>query len=230
MADASTCSVSGCGSVSHRRGMCSKHYQRFMRTGSVELRERPATCSIEGCGKPHRRGGYCDTHYQRWWKHGDPLYVMRERNPNPPATCTEPGCDAPHYAKGQCRKHNTAAQYQANRAAIRERNRLHYLANKPMYFANAARRRQRVRANMDALDRKLAAAYREAIAGDPCRYCGAPSETVDHYFPLAKGGTDHYWNLVPACAGCNLSKAARCGTWFRLQPQPGSPARRLKPA
>jgi hypothetical protein len=69
---------------------------------------------------------------------------------------------------------------------------------------------------MDALDRALSADYRRAIAGDPCTYCGATASQVDHIFPVAKGGTDHWWNLTRACESCNKSKAAHCGTWFLL--------------
>nr|WP_237532546.1 HNH endonuclease signature motif containing protein [Streptomyces sp. SID8352] len=69
---------------------------------------------------------------------------------------------------------------------------------------------------MDALDKALSADYRRAIASDSCSYCGAPSSQVDHYFPVSKGGTDHWWNLTRACEPCNKSKAAHCGTWFLL--------------
>ena len=35
-------------------------------------------------------------------------------------------------------------------------------------------------------------------------YCGWE---IDHYQPLANGGTNHYLNLVPACWECNAAKA-----------------------
>ena len=38
----------------------------------------------------------------------------------------------------------------------------------------------------------------------------------DTYFPIAKGGTDHWWNLVRSCGPCNRRKHAYCGTWFIL--------------
>jgi hypothetical protein len=67
-------------------------------------------------------------------------------------------------------------------------------------------------------DRRVSVDYRRAIANDPCWYCGIEvAEHVDHFFPLAKGGTDHWWNLRRACAACNHSKNARCGTWFLLR-------------
>ncbi len=47
-----------------------------------------------------------------------------------------------------------------------------------------------------------------------CWYCGAPTNPfrnfeVDHFIPLAKGGTDDDSNLVPACSRCNGRKGDR---------------------
>lgn len=70
---------------------------------------------------------------------------------------------------------------------------------------------------MDVADRELSVAYRLAIRHDPCFYCGSPeTDHVDHFFPIAKGGTDVWWNLVRACSRCNHAKYDRCGTAFLL--------------
>lgn len=42
-----------------------------------------------------------------------------------------------------------------------------------------------------------------------CVYCGAPWEHADHFQPLARGGAHAVWNLWPACALCNITKADR---------------------
>jgi len=42
-----------------------------------------------------------------------------------------------------------------------------------------------------------------------CAYCGALAEHLDHIEPLSRGGSDVEANIVPACAGCNLSKGAK---------------------
>jgi 5-methylcytosine-specific restriction endonuclease McrA len=42
-----------------------------------------------------------------------------------------------------------------------------------------------------------------------CVYCGAPWEHVEHFWPLARSGTDDLSNLWPACALCNVTKADR---------------------
>ncbi|MFG3200345.1 HNH endonuclease [Streptomyces sp. NPDC048208] len=42
-----------------------------------------------------------------------------------------------------------------------------------------------------------------------CCYCDGPAEHIDHVTPISKGGDDVLANVVPACAPCNLDKAAR---------------------
>lgn len=65
--------------------------------------------------------------------------------------------------------------------------------------------------NMSERDKALSLEYRKVIATDSCFYCGENSPWypyhVDHYVPLSRGGTDHWWNLVRACEPCNLAKS-----------------------
>ncbi|MFF8942864.1 HNH endonuclease [Streptomyces sp. NPDC014864] len=60
--------------------------------------------------------------------------------------------------------------------------------------------------------RRRAAPYnrRDVFArwGGLCCYCDAPAEHLDHVQPLSRGGRDVLSNVVPACADCNLGKAA----------------------
>jgi 5-methylcytosine-specific restriction endonuclease McrA len=55
----------------------------------------------------------------------------------------------------------------------------------------------------------LADEYALVLRGDPCCYCGAPMEHVDHIDPIARRGTGAWDNLTAACADCNLRKSAR---------------------
>lgn len=75
-----TCSVEKCGRPvgvpGSARGMCSKHYQRWVRTGRTELAPK-RICKIGGCGKPHEARGWCGMHYASWRKCGDPLATSR---------------------------------------------------------------------------------------------------------------------------------------------------------
>ncbi len=54
--------------------------------------------------------------------------------------------------------------------------------------------------------------------GRRCVYCAAPLEfefaTLDHVYPLAKGGAHNPGNLVAACARCNRLKGDLVPTEF----------------
>lgn len=108
-------------------------------------------------------------------------------------------------------------------------NAIKYAQENPEQRRSAdSRRKQRSSLNLDKFDRALSVEYRKAIKSDPCFYCGAiETHHVDHYFPLAKGGTDHWYNLVRTCATCNLRKNAHCGTWFILYTSKVGPLRGL---
>lgn len=51
-------------------------------------------------------------------------------------------------------------------------------------------------------------AYMQALRSDPCAYCGAPAETLDHVDPTSKGGLDAWQNMTAACNDCNATKRA----------------------
>ena len=216
-----TCTESGCDRPHEAKGLCQTHYMRKRRTGTTADPDRSErqrlACAIDSCDTIEHRKGWCSVHYNRWKKHGDPQTLMRERNCAPPETCTIVGCSSAHRSKGLCFAHYQQAHHVAHQDVRNERMRQHYRDNREAYYAKANRRRQIVKVAMDKLDRALSADYRQAIRSDSCVYCGAPGAHVDHFFPLAKGGTDHWWNLVRACEHCNKSKAARCGTWFALR-------------
>jgi predicted nucleic acid-binding Zn ribbon protein len=108
-----------------------------------------------------------------------------------------------------------------NRETIQANNRKYKAAHPETDQAAIHRRRQRIEVRMDDLDRLLSRLYRLAIRNDPCFYCGSmETHEVDHFFPLSKGGTDHWWNLVGSCRACNRGPAGKrdtCGTAFMLR-------------
>lgn len=71
------------------------------------------------------------------------------------------------------------------------------LTRRPRWLARRPDKRQVKRATMRDCGRR-------------CVYCGAPLEldlaTIDHVYPLAKGGTHSPGNLVVACGPCNRLK------------------------
>ncbi|MGW6218385.1 HNH endonuclease [Streptomyces olivaceus] len=132
------------------------------------------------------------------------------------------------YAKNPSKKKaNQAAYYERHHASIRARMKKKYAEQYALHperwHAAKARRKQRLAVGMDALDKALSADYRRAIRADGCTYCGrriTGDMHVDHYYPLAKGGTDHWWNLTQSCGPCNRHKHDRCGTWLILSRSP----------
>ena len=42
-----------------------------------------------------------------------------------------------------------------------------------------------------------------------CQYCGAPATTLDHVFPISKGGKWTWDNMVAACWPCNNKKGSK---------------------
>lgn len=44
---------------------------------------------------------------------------------------------------------------------------------------------------------------------DPCAYCGAKCQHLDHIEPRSQGGPDGWDNLTAACAPCNHAKRAK---------------------
>ncbi len=122
------CKVPDCPGATIARGWCWRHYRRWLRSGSVELRERPkeacAICSAPayrriragsdlGSGSESGPGPIwagrqlCRRHYQRAMTHGDPLHQRAYVNLG--HHCSEAGCVKPARALGMCRNHYDAA-------------------------------------------------------------------------------------------------------------------------
>lgn len=171
----------------------------ILREQAERRRQQRPECSVDGCDRRVRSdntSGRCNDH----------IYVPLDL-----AACSADGCENRITARnttGRCMEHVDWRAVASAWAA----------ANPEARQASSARRRGRVQVDMDATDRLLSTLYRQAIKGDPCYYCGSPvTHHVDHFFPLAKGGTDHFWNLVRACERDNLSKHAQCGTAYLLR-------------
>lgn len=82
---------------------------------------------------------------------------------------------------------------------------------------NEWRRRRRATLRLASEDRRIANDYRRAVATDPCIYCGELADSIEHLFPVGKGGSDAWWNIARACKPCNYAKRDRCATWFVLR-------------
>ena len=69
-------------------------------------------------------------------------------------------------------------------------------------------RREAMRAQRDAerCRRQALKRWISVLKMDPCTYCGAPSEAIDHITPRAHGGADEWQNYTGACHTCNALK------------------------
>jgi 5-methylcytosine-specific restriction endonuclease McrA len=105
------------------------------------------------------------------------------------------------------------------RAACRARFAEQYPVDPAPWRAAKSRRKSRT-GQASPEDRQIAVDYRRAIATDPCFYCrrtDLDERHIEHFFPLALGGAEHWTNLVMSCGDCNRRKHLRCGTWARLR-------------
>lgn len=83
------CSVVGCDRPARCRNLCSAHYFRLHKIGSIRadkpLRRRrlrlPKRCKVEGCPRDAVAQTLCNRHYQRYLKHGDPTIGKDKRAP-----------------------------------------------------------------------------------------------------------------------------------------------------
>lgn len=140
------------------------------------------------------------------------------------------------YCSGRCKRAPWAAahrsqmleywreRYYRNRAKESERARQWYRANHKRALDSSRAWTQRNPDGKRAKDvrrraRELGASgswtgaeWRLVLerCGDRCYYCGAVGDlTVDHKVPLARGGSNHIDNLVPACRSCNSRKGTQ---------------------
>lgn len=99
-----TCTVDRCKRAHYGNGYCGMHYQRWVKTGSVDPRPPKSRqqCSVEKCRRVAVARGWCDAHWQRWQKTGDPGSTpVRARG----GTCKVENCVRGNYGQGYCQYH-----------------------------------------------------------------------------------------------------------------------------
>lgn len=224
MADG-TCTIPDCDRVGRLKlGMCEMHYQRHrapLLKGRPAVPTAPKRCrscgELKPAGEYARKGRYraaqCKACLKAW------AVEYRRTNAAKVSAIAKTWREANAAQRSAVRSAWWAQNAERVTAQRREKYKVDYSADPSPWHAARARRKQR-RGTLDAADRAMSRAYRAAIRSDPCWYCGARVEGDmhdDHYFALAKGGTDHWWNLVRACGPCNRHKHINCGTWFLLR-------------
>lgn len=96
------CLIPGCKNEQLAKGLCSKHYQRWIKYSDPNITKvrTKKKCIVPGCDKNMHAKGYCNYHYN----------VFRDRK------CSLSGCNNTYFAKGYCLKHYK--QYAAPRCTI----------------------------------------------------------------------------------------------------------------
>ncbi len=204
------CLVPGCGKPEKTPGLCQAHLRRFSKHGDVLAdipiqpyhRGRQGVCTVPGCGKTYRAKGLCRGHYL------EAFYAERATQ-----SCLVPDCKRPFYMREWC-----AAHYQ------RWRKYGDPLAGGPVRAVRGTgptkwekdQVRRLAKAKLSQVTGETAE-YVAIIKGDPCAYCGAPMEHVDHIVPFSAGGPTDWENLAPACARCNHRKSNKSLVFFLLE-------------
>jgi len=220
------CTEVGCDNAFYAKGLCKKHYMVQYNKGRkeyyVQYREEHKEHDVQYRKERREQKAAYDEKYRQ--EHGD--QVRAQARAHAAARSEE---DKKRIAVRRAAWHEAnraeqlakIASYKATFYAIEEnwkkrasQQAAYARAHPELGRASSSRRRMRAKAGMTAQDRKESVEWRKLIADDPCFYCGAAGEHDDHYISLANGGTDHWWNLVRACAPCNFRKNRMDGDEF----------------
>lgn len=233
-----TCAVEGCLANYHCKGYCANHYTAWKRHGDPLKRVRrlqgsaPPLCSIQGCGRPVDSRGWCDRHYRIWKRNGDPLVTKAPYQPCRTPEAFERRLSGLAIGRAMPRERmpeeerlrRNRANGRASQARIRaanpeetRRKRRQQMANYGPGYRQKWNHYNRLRRKGIAPPTPEAGEYALILRGDPCCYCGAPMEHVDHIEPIALGGIGDWDNLTAACALCNLQKNTKPLLTFLLE-------------
>lgn len=101
----------------------------------------------------------------------------------------------------------------ANREKLNSLQRAYQKANPEVKRNNGHRRRAKAfSAGVYLVTKKDIA----RLLRQPCAYCGAVAEHIDHVTPISRGGAHKIGNLVAACSSCNLRKGSKLLSVWRL--------------
>lgn len=159
----------------------------------------PPACSKCGAEKPsgrkHRWCAGCQNTSRNAWTR---------------PTCLD--CNSPDVMErgSRCRHCQTVWNKQTYDPVARKAYMDRYYAQNKDYFLENARRRKARRKGAKVV-KKVNIKGVIARCGDRCQFCGvdtsAGGRTIDHIFPLKRGGTHEESNLQVLCSTCNRAKS-----------------------
>lgn len=224
-----TCNVEGCNEKHNAKGFCKKHYKGYLR--EQEKNKKPKkeekVCSVNGCKRPYACKGFCSYHYQR--ERNGAIRTKEERKNR---KCSIFGCNEKHLAKGFCDFHYWQLHNKKRRKRLNEiqnkyaktekgikTNRKFQLSDKGKIALRNGNKRRKARMRGATIE---LFSYEDVYKRDYylCSICGLPvdknlhypdplSITLEHIFPIAKGGLHNAENCAPAHFICNLRKGAK---------------------
>ena len=208
------CSVPGCARPARCRMLCNANYKRWCASGDVQAdvpvakhrRGRTENCSVAGCELTYRSKGLCAVHYMEKFGAG-----LKDK------PCSIAGCTRVLYRRGWCVPHYQRWQAYGDPLAGPP-GRAVRGTGPPKWEKDQIRRVAKAKISQVSGETRE---YVAIIRGDPCAYCGAPMEHVDHIVPFADGGVTDWTNLTPACAGCNHRKSKTPLLFFLLSARGG---------
>jgi 5-methylcytosine-specific restriction endonuclease McrA len=136
-------------------------------------------------------------------------------------------CAKAHVAKQRAllpksvQKQRSSASYQRHKEKRLETSRQYRANNRQAVSAMTLRWKHANKARVTASEEKRRARKKSAestgVTPDQwaeileqfnhcCAFCLEPGTSMDHFRPLARGGTHSVENVVPACGSCNASK------------------------
>lgn len=96
------CEIENCCEPVQAKRLCSKHYHRLIRTGSVELlKQSNLDCSIDGCQNKSYSKGMCRNHYDNLRRKKS----IKVKTLKKVLDCSMPDCHKPQVGLGLCMKH-----------------------------------------------------------------------------------------------------------------------------
>lgn len=115
------CHVAGCEADAFCKGMCGKHYQRLVNTGTTDERGRahPKPCAVGTCQADALARGYCRNHYRAFSLYGDPEGSAPQ--PARSETCSIDGCDKKPLARGWCMTHHARWRFHGDPNVVNTR-------------------------------------------------------------------------------------------------------------
>lgn len=163
-------------------------------------------CPSPGCDAP----GWCRRHYME-------RYMAEWNAKRRSEPCSAADCERPNYRRGFCAAHYPRFRKYGDPLAGGPFRVLRGTGNRWVYDEN----RRAAKAKMSQVSGETAE-YVKILRKDPCVYCGASCEHIDHIIPFADGGPTEWNNLAATCADCNLSKNRKSVLEFMLASLPGA--------